>query len=436
MDRGLATSYDRHLETLNARLTAALGRAGLDRLVVHAGVPPVPYWDDQPYAFRPQPLFVQWCPLTDAAGSAVILAPDMPPRLVLLRHNDFWHAPPTEPDADWAGRFEIEPVASTAERDRLLAGLGPHSASIGNGRDDGPGDDAAETARRCLDYDRAVKTDFEIERIATANRTAAAGHAAVASAFAAGASELELDFTYMQASRQRVDELPYPNIVALNQHAAVLHYQRLDRLPPAAATTLLIDAGARDGGYAADITRTHLAPTSPLDELLRSMESLQQTLCTEALAGTEFTALNERAHRLLAVILSEHGLVRCDAEMAFESGVTRVFLPHGLGHLLGLQVHDAAGRQREPLASPTAPPAEHPYLRLTRRLEPGFVVTIEPGIYFIGSLYAALPASRRRLIDRSRFEALEPHGGIRIEDDVAVGAGDNTNLTRAAFAAL
>jgi len=240
----------------------------------------------------------------------------------------------------------------------------------------------------------------------------------------------------MRASRQRHWELPYPNIVAMNEHAAILHYQRLDATAPAQSGVVLIDAGARCNGYAADITRTHVLSASPLQEIFSSLESMQQILCAEALPGVEFAQLNDRAHQLLAALLVEHEVVRASLTTAYESGLTRLFLPHGLGHLLGLQVHDPCGWQRAPVDPPVKPPPEHPFLRLTRKLEPGFVVTIEPGIYIIESLLLGADRKQRGLIDWKAIDRLKSSGGVRIEDDVAVEAGDNKNLSREAFAAL
>jgi Xaa-Pro dipeptidase len=118
--------------------------------------------------------------------------------------------------------------------------------------------------------------------------------------------------------------------------------------------------------------------------------------------------------------------------------VTSVFFPHGIGHLLGLQVHDVAGLAADPSGTREAPrPEGHPFLRLTRTLEPGFVVTVEPGIYFIDLLLDEARADGRgRHIDWAAVERLKPFGGIRIEDDVACTPGTPENLTRDAFAAL
>jgi Xaa-Pro dipeptidase len=120
------------------------------------------------------------------------------------------------------------------------------------------------------------------------------------------------------------------------------------------------------------------------------------------------------------------------------SGVTSTFLPHGIGHLLGLQVHDIGGFMAGEDGGTIAKPEGHPYLRLTRVLQPGMVVTIEPGLYFIPMLLdklRATPASAS--VDWSLVRHLSAFGGVRIEDDVACRAdGAPENLTRDAFAAL
>ena len=88
--------------------------------------------------------------------------------------------------------------------------------------------------------------------------------------------------------------------------------------------------------------------------------------------------------------------------------MTSVFLPHGIGHLLGLEVHDVGGFMASPEGGDIERPKGHPYLRLTRVLEPGFVVTMEPGIYFIDQLLDAARADAR-----GRPHQLEPGGRAR-----------------------
>ena len=139
---------------------------------------------------------------------------------------------------------------------------------------------------------------------------------------------------------------------------------------------------------------------------------------------------------ILAGILAGHGFIRMSAESAVESGVSSAFFPHGLGHGIGLQVHDVAGFQQGELGGTIPKPPGHPYLRLTRTLEPGMVTTIEPGLYFIDMLLAELrqkPVAKDVAWDK--VDAFRKYGGIRIEDDVVCTDGEPENLTRDAFAA-
>jgi len=140
---------------------------------------------------------------------------------------------------------------------------------------------------------------------------------------------------------------------------------------------------------------------------------------------------------VLAGVLREHGFIRMSAESAVASGVTGTFMPHGLGHPIGLQVHDVAGFQQNERGGTIGRPDGHPYLRMTRSLEPGMVVTIEPGLYFIDMLLEELRGKpEAKDIDWAKVEAFRQYGGIRIEDDVMCTAGTPENLTRDAFALL
>ena len=144
-----------------------------------------------------------------------------------------------------------------------------------------------------------------------------------------------------------------------------------------------------------------------------------------------------RAHALTGEVLRDADITTCDADEAIATGTTSVFLPHGIGHLLGLEVHDAGGFARSAEGGEIPRPDGHPYLRLTRVLQPNFVVTVEPGIYFIDSLLKAARADKRASrINWARVDALKPFGGIRIEDDVAITATGCENLTRDAFRAV
>jgi Xaa-Pro dipeptidase len=291
-----------------------------------------------------------------------------------------------------------------------------------------------------LHYHRAAKTPYELACMRAASRLGARGHVAAAEAYYAGASEFEVHQAYCSAVGLREQELPYGNIIAFGEGAAILHYTTLGRRRDVPRPTFLIDAGAQLRGYASDITRTHAARTG-VDarylELLQAMEALQLQLCAAVQPGTDYRDIHLLAHKLIAAALCRAGvIVGCDADEAVALGVSGVFFPHGIGHLLGLQVHDVAGLAADDSGRTEIPrPPGHRYLRLTRRLEPGVVVTIEPGVYFIDLL---LDEAQRnglgRYIQWDTVRALKPCGGIRIEDDVACTAtGVPENLTRDAF---
>jgi Xaa-Pro dipeptidase len=268
-----------------------------------------------------------------------------------------------------------------------------------------------------------------------ANELGARGHVAAAAAFRRGASEYEAHMHYLTACALREEEMPYNNIVAYNENSAVLHYQHLERAVPRTLRSFLIDAGAQYRGYASDITRTYAAHPSRFADLVKGLDGAQQALCGEIVAGRDYREVHLSAHRRLGDLMQQIGLTRLPGQAALELGVTSVFFPHGIGHLLGLQVHDVGGVMGDDQGHERQRPEGHPYLRLTRMLEPGVVVTVEPGIYLIDSLLAAAHAdSRRPHIDWAVVEELRPFGGIRIEDNVVATATVPENLTRNAFA--
>jgi len=428
--------YAPHLKAWAARFEAALETAGFDSVVILAGAEQAVFRDDNTYPFVAEPYFRAWVPLCRHPDSAIHFVPGQRPRLVHFQHASFWHAPPEPPTGSWTEHFDLQCVDDLAARTAALGPLAGRIAAIG--APDAAFDDTFDwndtNLLAALDFHRAYKTDYEVACMAEANAIAARGHIAARRAYENGASEFSINQAYCDASAQRETELPYLNIVAIDEHAAVLHYQHLTQTKPSTPSSFLIDAGASYRGYASDVTRTYCRDSSAMQALIDSVDTMQQQLCDRVEAGTDFVALNATAHALLADILHTHGLVRCTGEEAYERGITRTFLPHGLGHLLGLQVHDAGGHLADLDGSKREPPVEHPMLRLTRTLEPGFVVTIEPGLYFVPSLLEKLRAGEHAdLIDWRAVDALSRFGGIRIEDDVLVTQTGRRNLSRPAL---
>lgn len=430
--------YGAHLARNGDISARALSASGAAALVVGAGLPHYRFLDDQPDPFVVNPHFKAWVPVLDAPGSFLIYVPGAKPVLLFHQPEDYWHKTPELPNAAWAESIDIRMIRAPED---ARAHVPANSAFVGEPFAGSAGwGFASVNAAALLDhlhFARAVKSPYEVACMTRASLAAARAHVAAAAAFRSGASEYDIHLAYLEAAAHQETELPYPNIIALNEHAATLHYHDLERRAPAAARSFLIDAGAQFRGYAADVTRTYAAASSPFADLVAGVDALQQRLAAMVVPGAAFLELHLAAHRLIGQLLAELGIVRCSAEAAVERGLTRVFFPHGLGHLLGLQVHDVGGHQASERGDQQAPPADHPYLRLTRRLDAGTVVTIEPGVYFIDLLLAkARTDDRARDIDWDTVADFRPYGGVRIEDNVVASVAGPQNLTRAAFATL
>jgi Xaa-Pro dipeptidase len=439
---GLESSFGPHLAHVCTRTALALEACGYPALLVHSGSLLTVFEDDRTYPFEAHAPFKVWTPLADVPDCFVYFAPGNRPVLVFNRPDDFWYKSAQIPHTYWTRHFDIRPAADlAAARAHLpqdLSGVAyigdalPQLASWGIAA-------ANVNPRRLmrhLDYGRAIKTPYELLCLRLASQLGARGHLAAARAFTEGASEFEIEIAFLTACGLREQELPYNPIIALNDGAAVLHYQVLEKQPPAERLSLLIDAGAEFGGYASDITRTHALRGGDFADLIERMDGMQQTLCAGLRAGVDWRDVHLRAHDLTGKLLREADITTCGADEAVATGVTSVFLPHGIGHLLGLEVHDVGGFMRSPDDGDIARPDGHPFLRLTRVLQEGFVVTVEPGIYFIDQLLDAARADERASkINWSRVAGLRKFGGIRIEDDVAITSSGCENLTRDAFRA-
>jgi Xaa-Pro dipeptidase len=430
-------SYPAHLDVLQQRTAAALARGGRDHLLIASGVEKYQFLDDRPYVFHPNPHFKAWLPLTRHPNCWLAITPGRRPVLVYHQPDDYWHLPPSAPEGEWVEHFDIRIIREPGEAVQHLppaarsAILGEADAAIGEYVPDNP---AAVLDH--LHWHRAYKTPYELGCLRRASARAVRGHRAAERAFRAGESELGIHRAYLEATCHGDTDLPYGNIVALNEHGAVLHYQYQRAEKPDAHRSFLIDAGAEADGYAADITRTHGNGDAAFEALVAAVDRVQQDLAARVRPGVDYAALHLECHRQLGAVLQKLGIVRMAPEAMVESGVTSTFFPHGLGHLLGLQVHDVGGFQRDETGGRVERPPGHPFLRLTRTLAPGMVVTIEPGIYFIDTLLAKLRAGAHAAhVDWNAVAHLRRFGGVRIEDDVACTDAAPENLTRDAFAA-
>ena len=431
----LASLYRAHLGTIKARADRALQKAGFDHLLVASGVEKLEFLDDRPYPFKVNAQFKAWVPLTAHPHCWIAYSPGKRPVLVYYQPDDYWHVPPTAPEGIWVEEFDVRIIRDPAEaaqhlpREGRRAIVGETDAALPGFEPNNP-----KALLDYLHYHRAYKTPYELDRMRAAQRRAVPGHLAAREAFQAGAAEAQIHAAYLAATGHTDLDLPYGNIVGLNEHAATLHYQYKQTRAPARSLTLLIDAGAEVDGYASDITRTWGNGDAAFAELLQAVDAEQQALCAKVRAGTDYRDLHLEAHLRLGGVLRQLGLVDMDPADMLATGLSPTFFPHGLGHPIGLQVHDVAGFSDED-GNLIPRPEGHPFLRMTRTLEPGMVVTIEPGLYFIPTLLAKLKqTAQAKHVDWARIEQLLPYGGVRIEDEVHCTDGEPENLTRPAFA--
>jgi Xaa-Pro dipeptidase len=433
-----APLYADHLRTLTARADTALARAGRDHLVIPSGRLHYQVFDDRDYPFAVNPHFKHWLPLTRVPDSWIVYTPGKRPQLIFNQPRDYWHVVPAAPSGWWVEHFDIHIIREPEQALALLpadparcAVLGEANSTLGGFAPDNP---AAVIDH--LHWHRSFKTPYEIALMRHAQVPAVRAHRAAEAAFRAGASEFEIHMTYCAAAQQDANELPYGNIIALNENGAVLHYTELDKQRPANPRSFLIDAGASAWGYAADITRTYAADGhAEFQALIAAVDAAQQQLCAQVTAGFDYRQLHLDAHLALAGILKDFDIINVSAEAALATGVSNAFFPHGIGHPIGAQVHDVAGFAQSERGGFIERPAGQPYLRMTRVLEPGMVVTIEPGLYFIDMLLEDLRAAGQvDAVNWDRVAFFKPYGGIRIEDEVLCTADQADNLTRPVFA--
>jgi Xaa-Pro aminopeptidase len=242
-------------------------------------------------------------------------------------------------------------------------------------------------------------------------------------------AQIELE---VEAVRHGAEAMAYDTIVGGGVNSAVLHFAPTARRF-GAGELVLIDAGAQYLGYASDVTRTYPVG-GQLDqrqqELHSVVRSAQLAAIDQCRPGVEWRDVHLTAALAIAEGLAACGILRGAPESLVQSGAAWLFFPHGIGHLVGLGVRDAGGT---PLPERRHDPKPYPNLRIDLPLEPGMVVTVEPGVYFVPALLND-PEHRRAHRDSvawDRVDTMLDFGGIRIEDNLLITDGGHENITAA-----
>lgn len=431
----LAKLYSAHVTELQKRVKAGLARENLDGLIIHSGQEIKAFLDDNSYPFRVNPHFKAWLPLVDIANCWLVVNGSDKPTLIYYQPVDFWHKVIELQNSYWNDFFNIEILTKATDVDKLLPydkkGLAYIGAHIEVAKALGFEHINPEPLINYLHFHRAYKTPYEHECMRRSNAIAITGHKAAKAAFLNGACEYDIQQSYLKATKHVESETPYGNIVALNENASILHYTALDRGVPQAHRSFLLDAGANFHGYASDITRTYSFKRDLFADLIARMDELMLKAVDGLKPGVSYIDLHIAAYKDVGKVLSEFEFINVDLDTAVESGIISTFFPHGLGHHLGLQVHDVGGFMADERGTHVNAPEQHPFLRTSRIVEANQVFTIEPGLYFIDSLLADLKQSEHaNMINWANVDAMRVFGGIRIEDNIIVHQSHNENMTR------
>ncbi|MDR2119629.1 MAG: aminopeptidase P family protein [Tannerella sp.] len=273
---------------------------------------------------------------------------------------------------------------------------------------------------------RNYKTDEEVAEIEKACRVTAEMHRAAIALIRPGRYEYEVAAEIEAVAQRHNCRLSFPTIATVNGQTLHNHYHgnRIKR-----GDLFLTDAGAEtEMGYAGD-----MSSTVPADGVFtprqREIYDIQVACHKAAVAalrpGIRFETVYDISARVITEGLTALGLMRGDADEAVREGAHALFYPHGLGHMMGLDVHDMENLGETYVGYDGAPKSKQfgrRSLRLARTLETRFVHTIEPGIYFIPELIDQWKSEKKcaSFICYDKVEAYRDFGGIRNEEDYLI----------------
>lgn len=274
---------------------------------------------------------------------------------------------------------------------------------------------------------RSIKAPEEILEIESALEITAEMHKLAMQNSSDGVTEQSVVGKMEGYALSNGSRLAYPSIFTIN--GEILHNNNYHNFMKN-GQLLLNDSGAESSNYyASDITRTFPVSgkfSSQQKEIYSIVFKMQEAALKLCKAGNSFKSAHLEASRIAVEGLKNLGLMRGDPDNAVQNGAHALFFPHGLGHMLGLDVHDMEGLGEDlvgyEFGSDRSDQFGLAYLRLSKELKSGFVITVEPGIYFIPHLIEDW-ASTNKLVDFIIYDEVKKYkgfGGIRIEDNVHI----------------
>lgn len=274
---------------------------------------------------------------------------------------------------------------------------------------------------------RAVKDLYEIAEIEKAVDVAGIMHTTAMKMAFPGNYERELAGAIEGISLSHGGPVSFP--VILSMDGQILHNHMHDN-ELVEGRMVVCDAGAETAMcYASDITRTFPVGgkfSTRQRDIYNIVLQANTTTIQESIPGRTYREVHLMAAKIIASGLKGLGILKGDMDEAVAAGAHALFFPHGLGHMLGLDVHDMEGLGENLVGySETLKRSDQfglAYLRMGRELEPGFVMTNEPGCYFIPALISQWKAEKKhaQFINYDKAETYLGFGGVRIEDDVLI----------------
>jgi len=274
---------------------------------------------------------------------------------------------------------------------------------------------------------RSVKDKYEIVEIEKAVDIAYEMHITAMKMAMHGVVEREIAGTIEGISLAKGGPVSFPIILSINGQTLHNHYHGntlvKDRM-------MITDAGAETTmHYASDITRT-VPVGGKFNKRQKEIYEIVLAANMKAIEAIKPGIPYKEIHLLVCKIitkgLKELGLMKGDPNEAVKQGAHTLFMPHGLGHMMGMDVHDMEGLGENYVGydknTKRSGKFGTAFLRLGKELQTGFVLTVEPGIYFIPELFAQWKAEKKftEFINYNKVETYLDFGGIRIEDDVLV----------------
>ena len=274
---------------------------------------------------------------------------------------------------------------------------------------------------------RSVKDHHEITEMEKAVDVAGIMHTTAMKMAFPGNYERELAGAIEGIALAHGGPVSFPVILSMDGQTLHNHYHGNEL---AEGRMVVCDAGAESAMcYASDITRTFPVGgkfSAQQKEIYNIVLKANTETIKASKPGRTYREVHLMAAKIIAGGLKELGIMKGDLDEAVAAGAHALFFPHGLGHMLGLDVHDMEGLGENHVGySETVKRSDQfglAYLRLGRQLEPGFVVTNEPGCYFIPALIDQWKGQKKhgQFINYDQVEKFRGFGGVRIEDDVLI----------------